>query len=61
MKHEQEAHSVQTMLSEVIDSLPDAILAIDKDGKVITWNQAMEKMTGARAMALGGRFWSTWC
>jgi PAS domain S-box-containing protein len=55
MKHEQEAHSVQTMLSEVIDSLPDAILAIDKDGKVITWNQSMEKMTGARAMDMIGK------
>ncbi len=55
MKQEQEAHSVQTMLSEVIDFLPDAILAIDKDGKVITWNQAMEKMTGARAMDMIGK------
>jgi len=43
------------MLSDVIDFLPDAILAIDKDGKVITWNQAMEKMTGARAMDMIGK------
>jgi len=35
--------------------LPDAILAIDKDGKVITWNQAMEKMTGARAIDMIGK------
>ena len=55
MKPEHEAHSVQTMLSEVIDFLPDAILAIDIDGKVITWNLAMEKMTGALAMDMIGK------
>jgi len=55
MKPEQEAHSVPTMLSEVIDFLPDAILAIDIEGKVITWNQEMEKMTGARAMDMIGK------
>jgi PAS domain S-box-containing protein len=42
-------------LSEVIDFLPDAILAINRYGKVITWNKAMEKMTGASAADMIGK------
>ena len=42
-------------LSDVIDFLPDAILAINRDGKVITWNRAMEKMTGALARNMIGK------
>ena len=44
-----------SIFEKCIDFLPDAILAIDKDGKVITWNQAMEKMTGARAIDMIGK------
>ena len=44
-----------SLLSDVIDFFPDAVLAIDKDGKVITWNKAMEKMTGARAVDMIGK------
>lgn len=43
------------LLSDIIDFFPDAVLAIDKDGKVITWNKAMEKMTGARAVDMIGK------
>lgn len=41
--------------AEVIDFLPDAILAIDNDGRVIAWNQAMEKLTGAKAADMIGK------
>jgi PAS domain S-box-containing protein len=41
--------------SACIDFLPDAILAIDKEGKVITWNKAMENMTGALAIDMIGK------
>lgn len=44
-----------SLLSDIIDFFPDAVLAIDKDGKVITWNKAMEKMTGARAVDMIGK------
>jgi PAS domain S-box-containing protein len=33
-------------MTDIIDHLPDATLAIDLDGKVIAWNRAMEEMTG---------------
>ena len=33
-------------LSDIIDFLPDATFAVDREGKVIAWNRAMEEMTG---------------
>jgi PAS domain S-box-containing protein len=33
-------------LANIIDFFPDATFVIDKDKKVITWNRAMEEMTG---------------
>ena len=58
-------------LTDIIDFLPDATFVIDKEGRVIAWNRAIEAMTGIRAkdilgketlsilclsMARGGRF-----
>ncbi len=41
-------------LSEIIDFLPDATFAIDREGKVITWNRTIEEMTGIRAESMLG-------
>jgi len=39
---------------EVIERLPDGIFVIDREGKVIAWNRALEKMTGvAKGDVLG--------
>lgn len=46
---------VADKLAQIIDLLPDAVLAIDIDGKVIAWNRAMEEMTGAKAGDMLGR------
>ena len=45
----------QQRLSDFIDFLPDANLAIDVDGKVIAWNQAIEEMTGFKADDILGK------
>ncbi|WP_052374118.1 PAS domain S-box protein [Methanobacterium sp. SMA-27] len=45
----------QQRLSEIIDFLPDATLAIDVEGKVIAWNRAMEEMTGFKAENIIGK------
>ena len=37
-------HAVQT--ERIVDCLPDPTFAIDKEGKVIAWNQAIETLTG---------------
>ncbi|MEW6770283.1 MAG: diguanylate cyclase [Bacillota bacterium] len=36
------------LLENIVDSLPDGILAVDREGKVIVWNRAVEEMTGVR-------------
>jgi len=45
----------QQRLSNFIDFLPDATFAIDVDGKVIAWNQAIEEMTGFKADNILGK------
>ena len=42
-------------LSDIINFLPDATFAIDLEGKVITWNRAIEEMTGVRAKDMVGK------
>jgi PAS domain-containing protein len=41
--------------AEVLDFIPDAILAIDLNGNVIAWNKAMEELTGALAVDILGK------
>ena len=40
---------------EIIDFIPDAILAIDLNGIVIAWNRAMEELTGTLACDILGK------
>ncbi|MFA7197873.1 MAG: PAS domain S-box protein [Methanoculleus sp.] len=42
--------SVQQM-NQIIEFLPDATFAIDREGKVIAWNRAIEEMTGVKKEA----------
>ena len=42
-------------LSDVIDFLPDATLAIDKERRIIIWNREIEKMTGIPASEMIGK------
>ncbi len=41
--------------SEIIDFLPDATFAIDKNQRIIAWNKAIEKMTGVPSKEMIGR------
>ncbi len=52
---EEKICSMKKHLAEVIDFLPDATFAIDREGKVITWNRAMERMTGSKAEEMIGK------
>ena len=45
----------EARLAEIIEFLPDATLVIDRDGKVIAWNKAMEEMTGVRKEEMLGQ------
>ena len=42
-------------LSEIINFLPDATFAIDMEGRVMAWNQAMEKMVSILAEDIIGK------
>jgi len=42
-------------LGQIIDFLPDATWVIDREGKVVTWNQAMEHLTGISAADMVGK------
>ncbi|MDD2388445.1 MAG: PAS domain S-box protein [Desulfobacterales bacterium] len=42
-------------LSDIIEFLPDATLAIDKDRRIIIWNRAIEEMTGIPAQEMIGK------
>ncbi len=41
--------------AEIIEFMPDAILAIDLDGRVMVWNKAMESLTGVKANDMLGK------
>ncbi|MBP1747821.1 MAG: domain S-box [Deltaproteobacteria bacterium] len=42
-------------LTDIINFLPDATFAIDTDGRVITWNRAMEELTGVKSVDILGK------
>jgi two-component system cell cycle sensor histidine kinase/response regulator CckA len=42
-------------LANIIDFLPDATVVIDKEGRVIAWNKAMEEVTGVEAKDMLGQ------
>ncbi|PKL68069.1 MAG: hypothetical protein CVV30_12055 [Methanomicrobiales archaeon HGW-Methanomicrobiales-1] len=42
-------------LADIIDFLPDATFAIDREGIIIAWNRAIEEMTGYSAAAMLGK------
>lgn len=52
--HERTAGS-ERMLSSIIDFLPDATFAIDTAGKVISWNKAIETMSGIKKEEILGK------
>ena len=52
---QQALKASQQRLSQIINFLPDATFAIDLEGKVITWNQAMENLSGIKAQEMLGK------
>ncbi len=55
LQTEQILRTSQRQLADIIDFLPDALLAIDQDKRVIIWNKAIETMTGIPAAEMLGR------
>lgn len=54
-KTEEALRESRQQLANIIDFLPDATFVIDKAGKVIAWNRAIEEMTGIKAECMVGK------
>jgi PAS domain S-box-containing protein len=54
-KTEDALKESERRLASIIDFLPDATLVIDKEGRVIAWNKAIEVMTGVKAEDILGK------
>jgi PAS domain S-box-containing protein len=55
-KHAEDAlKQSERQLADIIDHLPDATLAIDRNGNIIAWNKAIEEMTGVKVEAMLGK------
>jgi PAS domain S-box-containing protein len=52
---EEARRSSEQRLSDIIEFLPDATLVVNRDGKVIAWNRAIEEMTGIKAEDMLGK------
>jgi len=55
LQTEKALRDSQRRLADIIDFLPDATLVIDKDGRVITWNRAMEAFSGIKKEDMIGK------
>jgi PAS domain S-box-containing protein len=52
---EEKCHGHGQYLEHVIRYLPEATFVIDREGRVIVWNRAMELMTGLKAEEMVGK------
>ncbi|MDD3024044.1 MAG: PAS domain S-box protein, partial [Syntrophomonadaceae bacterium] len=52
---EKKLKHLEQKMTSFIDFLPDATMAIDLEGRVVVWNQAMERLTGIKAGDILGK------
>jgi PAS domain S-box-containing protein len=52
---EEAVRDSQKRLADILSFLPDAVLAIDNEGRVIAWNKAIDEMTGVAAADMLGK------
>ncbi|MFA4859695.1 PAS domain S-box protein [Methanoregula sp.] len=52
---EYDLRDANRRLSDIIGFLPDPTMVIDKGGKLVAWNHAMEKLTGIPAASILGK------
>ncbi len=45
----------ERQMSQIIDFLPDAVLVIDNEGRVVFWNRKLEALSGAKAEDMLGK------
>lgn len=52
---EKALHQSKQLLDNIISFLPDATAVVNKKGKIIAWNRAIEDMTGVKASEMLGK------
>ncbi|HXX55460.1 MAG TPA: PAS domain S-box protein [Methanoregula sp.] len=52
---EEELKEMNQRLSAIIDFLPDPTFVINRDGKIVAWNRAIEKLSGLPASGMIGK------
>ena len=52
---EESIRNSEQRLAQIIDFLPDPTWVIDNDGVIVTWNRAMEKLTGLSTNMMVGK------
>ncbi len=52
---EENLKASEKLLVEIINFLPDATFAIDNEGRVISWNKAMEELSGVKSETMMGK------
>lgn len=52
---EDQLRDSQRQLADIIESLPDATGVVDREGKIIYWNKAMEDLTGYPSERMVGK------
>ncbi|MCK5147599.1 PAS domain S-box protein, partial [bacterium] len=52
---EEEMRHLRNLLSNIINSMPSAIIGVDRNGKVTQWNNGAEKVTQVKAEQAKGR------
>ena len=55
VKAENQLRTTEKRLSDIVDFLPDPTFVIDRQGRVIFWNRALETFTGVRSEDIVGR------
>lgn len=55
MKKDQALRESEQRLADMINFLPDATLVINREGRIISWNRAIERMTGVMAEEMIGK------
>lgn len=54
-ERERQLRESERRLAEIIEFLPDAAFVIDAEGRVITWNRSIERLTGVPKEEMLGR------
>ncbi|MCP4115514.1 MAG: PAS domain S-box protein [Desulfobacteraceae bacterium] len=52
---EEELKKARNYISNIIDSMPSALIGVDKDGKVTQWNMAAKAITGIKTTDARGK------